>query len=114
MTKGKLTAAQLSVLIEIAKQGFVRGKTAQLRDLRAAGLIVYGAVWPVIAKDNYARLTEIGREVEAAERYNQTQRTIKTMLKKNRAALRALDERIARNRAVMEYLDEMALASAGA
>ena len=68
MTKGKLTAAQLSVLSEIAKQGFVRGKTAQLRDLRAAGLIVYGAVWPVIAKDNYATLTEIGREVEATAR----------------------------------------------
>jgi hypothetical protein len=66
MTKGKLTAAQLSVLTEIAKKGFVRGKTAQLRDLRAAGLIVYGAVWPVIAKDNYATLTEIGDEMALA------------------------------------------------
>ena len=60
MTKGKLTAAQLSVLTEIAKKGFVRGKTAQLRELRAAGLIVYGAVWPVIAKDNNARITDAG------------------------------------------------------
>ena len=60
MTKGKLTAAQLSVLTEIAKKGFVRGKTAQLRDLRAAGLIEYGAVWPVIGGTNHARITDAG------------------------------------------------------
>jgi hypothetical protein len=108
----KLTPAKLTVLNEIATAGFVRGKTAQLRDLRAAGLIEYGAVWPVVAKDNYATLTEAGLEVCAAERVNQTRRTLVAMLKKSRASMRALDERIARNRAVMEYLDEMALSLA--
>ena len=61
----KLTPAMLTVLNAIATAGFVRGKTAQLRDLRAAGLIEYGEVWPVIAKDNYATLTDAGR-VEVA------------------------------------------------
>ncbi len=60
MTKGKLTAAQLSVLTEIAKKGYVHGKGQILHTLRKAGLIEYGAVWPVIGATNYARITDAG------------------------------------------------------
>ena len=56
----KLTPAQRTVLIEIATKGHVHGKGQILHTLRKAGLIEYGAVWPVIGGTNYARITDAG------------------------------------------------------
>jgi hypothetical protein len=56
----KLTPAQRTVLNEIATKGHVHGKGQILHTLRKAGLIEYGAVWPVIGGTNHARITDAG------------------------------------------------------
>ena len=56
----RLTPAQRTVLNEIATKGHVYGKGQILHTLRKAGLIEYGAVWPVIGGTNHARITNAG------------------------------------------------------